>query len=38
MCLKVVFTRGWVTFLGIGMFTTSDDDWQSDIATDFPIR
>jgi hypothetical protein len=33
MCLKVVFTRGWVgerLFLGIGMFTTSDDDWQSD--------
>jgi hypothetical protein len=20
---------GWATFLGIGMFTASDDDWQS---------
>jgi hypothetical protein len=26
---------GWATFLGIGMFTASDDDWQRDAPADF---
>jgi hypothetical protein len=33
MCLKVVFTCS--TFLGIGMFTASGDDWQNYVPSIF---